>query len=57
MGCSHSYRVKGDLCSKEGMIMKKAYGVVAYRSIADEAAVKAYGKLAVPAVSRMAVVS
>ena len=29
--------------------MKKAYWVVAYRSIADEAAVKAYGALAVPA--------
>jgi len=31
------------------MIVKKAYWVVAYRSIADEAAVKAYGELAVPA--------
>jgi uncharacterized protein (DUF1330 family) len=31
------------------MTMKKAYWVVAYRSIADEAAVKAYGELAVPA--------
>ena len=30
--------------------MKKGYWVVAYRSIADEAAVKAYGALAVPAV-------
>jgi len=30
------------------MIMKKAYWVVAYRSIADETAVKAYGELAVP---------
>ena len=29
--------------------MKKAYWVVAYRSIADEAAVKAYGELAGPA--------
>jgi len=29
--------------------MKKAYWVVAYRSIADEAAVKAYGELAIPA--------
>ena len=29
--------------------MKKAYWVVAYRSIADEAAVKAYGELAAPA--------
>ena len=29
--------------------MKKAYWVVAYRSITDEAAVKAYGALAVPA--------
>ena len=29
--------------------MQKAYWVVAYRSIADEAAVKAYGALAVPA--------
>ena len=29
--------------------MKKAYWVVAYRSITDEAAVKAYGELAVPA--------
>ena len=30
--------------------MKKGYWVVAYRSIADESAVKAYGELAVPAV-------
>jgi uncharacterized protein (DUF1330 family) len=30
--------------------MKKGYWVVAYRSISDEAAVKAYGALAVPAV-------
>ena len=30
--------------------MKKGYWVVAYRSIADEAAVKAYAALAVPAV-------
>jgi len=30
--------------------MKKGYWVVAYRSIADESAVKAYGALAVPAV-------
>ena len=29
--------------------MKKAYWVVAYRSISDEAAAKAYGTLAVPA--------
>jgi uncharacterized protein (DUF1330 family) len=29
--------------------MKKAYWVVVYRSISDEAAVKAYGALAVPA--------
>jgi len=29
--------------------MKKGYWVVAYRSISDEAAVKAYGALAVPA--------
>ena len=29
--------------------MKKAHWVVAYRSIANEAAVKAYGELAVPA--------
>lgn len=29
--------------------MKKAYWLVAYRSISDEAAVKAYGELAVPA--------
>jgi uncharacterized protein (DUF1330 family) len=31
-------------------IMKKGYWVVAYRSISDESAVKAYGQLAVPAV-------
>ena len=30
--------------------MKKGYWVVAYRSISDELAVKAYGALAVPAV-------
>jgi uncharacterized protein (DUF1330 family) len=30
--------------------MKKGYWVVAYRSITDESAVKAYGALAVPAV-------
>jgi uncharacterized protein (DUF1330 family) len=30
--------------------MKKGYRVVAYRSISDESAVKAYGALAVPAV-------
>jgi uncharacterized protein (DUF1330 family) len=30
--------------------MKKGYWVVAYRSISNESAVKAYGKLAVPAV-------
>ena len=29
--------------------MKKGYWVVAYRSISDESAVKAYGQLAVPA--------
>ncbi|MBV8672099.1 MAG: DUF1330 domain-containing protein [Acidobacteriaceae bacterium] len=29
--------------------MKKGYWVVAYRAISDEAAVKAYGTLAVPA--------
>jgi Domain of unknown function (DUF1330)/Family of unknown function (DUF6130) len=31
-------------------IMKKGYWVVAYRSISDESAVKAYGALALPAV-------
>ena len=30
--------------------MKKGYWVITYRSISDEAAVKAYGALAVPAV-------
>jgi uncharacterized protein (DUF1330 family) len=30
--------------------MKKGYWVVAYKSISDESAVKAYGALAVPAV-------
>jgi uncharacterized protein (DUF1330 family) len=30
--------------------MKKGYWVVAYRSVADESAVKAYGALALPAV-------
>jgi uncharacterized protein (DUF1330 family) len=30
--------------------MKKGYWVVAYRSIADESALKAYGKLAIPAI-------
>jgi uncharacterized protein (DUF1330 family) len=30
--------------------MKKGYWIVVYRSIADEAAVKAYGALALPAV-------
>jgi uncharacterized protein (DUF1330 family) len=30
--------------------MKKGYWVVAYKSISDESAVKAYGSLAVPAV-------
>jgi uncharacterized protein (DUF1330 family) len=30
--------------------MKKSYCVVAYRSISDESAVKAYGALALPAV-------
>jgi uncharacterized protein (DUF1330 family) len=30
--------------------MKKGYWVVAYRSIADESALKAYGKLALPAI-------
>jgi uncharacterized protein (DUF1330 family) len=30
--------------------MKKGYWVVAYRSISDESAVKAYGALALPAV-------
>jgi uncharacterized protein (DUF1330 family) len=30
--------------------MKKGYWVVAYRSISDESALKAYGTLAVPAV-------
>ena len=30
--------------------MKKGYWVVAYRSISDQSAVKAYGALAVPAV-------
>jgi len=30
--------------------MKKGYWVVAYRSISNESAVKAYGELAVPAV-------
>jgi uncharacterized protein (DUF1330 family) len=32
--------------------MKKGYWVVAYRSISDEAAVKAYGALAVPALEQ-----
>jgi uncharacterized protein (DUF1330 family) len=40
--CSHKRR-------KEGT-MKKGYWVVAYRSISDESAVKAYAGLAVPAV-------
>jgi uncharacterized protein (DUF1330 family) len=30
--------------------MKKGYWVVAYKSISDDSAVKAYGALAVPAV-------
>jgi uncharacterized protein (DUF1330 family) len=30
--------------------MKKGYWVVAYRSISDESALKAYGKLAIPAI-------
>jgi uncharacterized protein (DUF1330 family) len=30
--------------------MKKGYWVVAYRSISDEAALKAYGALAIPAI-------
>jgi uncharacterized protein (DUF1330 family) len=30
--------------------MKKGYWIVAYKSISDEAAIKAYGALAVPAV-------
>ncbi len=30
--------------------MKKGYWVVAYRSVSDESAIKAYGQLAVPAV-------
>ena len=30
--------------------MKKGYWVVAYRSISDESALKAYGQLAVPAI-------
>jgi len=30
--------------------MKKGYWVVAYRSISNESAVKAYGELAVPAI-------
>jgi uncharacterized protein (DUF1330 family) len=34
----------------KGDIMKKGYWVVAYRSISDESAVKAYGALALPAV-------
>ena len=34
--------------------MTKAYWVVAYRSIADETAVKAYGELAVPALQCLA---
>jgi uncharacterized protein (DUF1330 family) len=34
---------------KEGT-MKKGYWIVAYRSISDDSAVKAYGALAVPAV-------
>ena len=29
--------------------MKKGYWVVAYRSVSDESALKAYGKLAIPA--------
>jgi hypothetical protein len=37
--------------------MKKAYCVVAYTSIADEVAVKAYGELAVPALQSFAGVS
>jgi uncharacterized protein (DUF1330 family) len=31
--------------------MKKGYWVVAYRSIADESALKEYGKLALPAIA------
>jgi uncharacterized protein (DUF1330 family) len=30
--------------------MKKGYWVVAYRSVSDESALKAYGKLAIPAI-------
>jgi uncharacterized protein (DUF1330 family) len=30
--------------------MKKSYWVVAYRSVSDESAIKAYGALAVPAI-------
>ena len=33
--------------------MKKGYWVVAYRSISDESAVKAYGALALPAVESL----
>jgi hypothetical protein len=39
------------------MTMKKAYWVVEYRSIADEAAVKGYGALALPALQSLAGVS
>jgi uncharacterized protein (DUF1330 family) len=39
----------GDLCLNEGMIMKKSYWVVAHRSMVEEAAVKACGELAMPA--------
>jgi uncharacterized protein (DUF1330 family) len=33
--------------------MKKGYWIVAYRSISDESAVKAYGALAVPALESL----
>jgi len=34
----------------KGVVMKKGYWVVVYKSILDESAVKAYGALALPAV-------
>jgi uncharacterized protein (DUF1330 family) len=36
--------------ARKGGAMKKGYWVVAYRSISDESALRAYGALAVPAV-------
>lgn len=49
MSRHHAYSTGAHYAAARGT-MKKGYWVVAYRSISDESALKAYGALAVPAI-------